>query len=303
MALCFTGCGPNNTTGAETQAGNIKVAATIFPVYDIVRQVGGNRAEALLILPPGASPHTFEVTPAQVKAVQGAKILFTVGGEVDAWAAAITNTVAGVEVNELNRSLVLKPFRTDASASSSNHFTLDAPVKGGSTAGLDPHTWLDPDKAAAMAGQIAASLGNIDPANRDYYSANLRTFTDALAAKDREWQAELKNLPTKKLIVFHDAWGYFADHFGLTIAGAFEPFPGKTPSPAYLTGLEATISNDNINTIFVEPQFSASALETLAGDLKVKVSTLDPIGGVSGRDSYIGLIDYDVNNIYEALKP
>ena len=296
MVIIVSGCSQPAVNNQSGQSGRLKVAATIFPLFDLVRQVGGDRVEAILILPPGASPHTFEVTPSQVKAAQGAKMLFTAGGEVDAWAANIANTVPGVETVELNQYLDLKPFGNNG-----NHISPDAPAAGSGTAPPDPHTWLDPAMASVMAAKIALRLGQADPAGKDYFDGNARNFTDTLAAKDREWQAELGALSSRNIVVFHDAWGYFADHFGLTIAAAFEPFPGSSPSPAYLAGLQAKVRELNIKTLFVEPQLSPDALDTFAKDLGVNVQVLDPLGGVAGRDNYFDLIGYNVDTVYKAL--
>ncbi|MFA7654359.1 MAG: metal ABC transporter substrate-binding protein [Candidatus Magasanikbacteria bacterium] len=294
--LFLSGCNFSHKNVDNTD--KIKIAATIFPLYDIVKTVGGEKIDSILILPPGSSPHTYEVSPGQINDARGSRLLFTVGGEVDNWAKDIANVIDGVKIVELNQFLKLKPFNPF----NSNHISLDAPESGGGSVDMDPHAWLDPNNAQIMAEQISTDLGEVDPINKDYYETNAQNFVVSLKSKDQEWQNKLQNLAKKDLIVFHDAWGYFADHFDLHIAGAFEPFPGKSPTPQYLINLQNLIKKDNITALFVEPQLSKEAISTFASDLKVKVNILDPLGGIDGRNSYLSLIDFNVNNIYEALK-
>jgi len=297
--LVLSGCGVSNQKTINTDnAEKIKVAATIYPLYDIVKMVGGDKIIPILILPPGASPHTFSASPAQIKEAQGSRLFFTIGGEVDNWAKDIENVIDGVQTVELNQFLQLKPF----GSANSNHISLDAPAPGDIKADLDPHTWLDPNNAEMMAKKISSYLEKIDATNKDYYEINTQNFIANLKSKDQEWQDKLKNLTKKDLVVFHDAWGYFADHFGLHIAGAFEPFPGKSPTPQYLINLQAIVKKNNITALFIEPQLSKEAIITLAGDLKLKINVLDPLGGIDERNNYINMIDYNINNIYEALK-
>jgi len=296
--LFLSGCTFNQSARQVNNTEKVKVAATIFPLYDIVKTVGGEKIDPILILPPGASPHTYEVSPSQINEVQGAKLFFTIGGEVDAWAKDIANVIDNVQIVELNELLQLKPF----GSFNSNHVSLDEPVSGDTKADMDPHTWLDPDNAEIMAEKIAVYLEEVDFINKDYYENNAQDFVANLKMKDQQWQDKMENLTKKDLVVFHDAWGYFADHFDLHIAGAFEPFSGKSPTPQYLINLQNIIKKDNITALFVEPQLSKEAINTFANDLKVKVDVLDPLGGIDERNSYINMIDYNINNIYESLK-
>jgi len=111
-----------------------------------------------------------------------------------------------------------------------------------------------------------------------------------------------RRFKTKNIVVFHDAWGYFADHFGLTVVGTFEPFPGQEPTPQYLKELQVAVKDYNIKALFAEPQLSQDSIKTLAKDLGVDIKVLDPTGGVEGRMSYIEMMDFNVNNVYELLK-
>ncbi len=275
--VVLSACGvDDNSIDNRMEKGCLRVAVTIFPLFDIVREIGGDKVEAVLVLPPGSSPHTFEVSPSQVKNLQEAKLFFAIGGGVDDWSGQILNAVKNIELVDLSADIELD--------------------------NSDPHYWLSPDKALEMISFIEKKLSQIDSQNSEYYKKNVENFKIELEAKAEEWKKKLSELDKKEIVVFHDAWNYFADYFELDIVAVFEPFPGKTPSPKYLANLYQQVEKQNAKVIFTEPQLSKEAVSALAGDLKIKIGTLDPVGGVDERESYLDLIEYNVNNIYEALK-
>ena len=116
------------------------------------------------------------------------------------------------------------------------------------------------------------------------------------------WKEKLSDISSKNIVTFHDAFGYFADHFGLQIVATFEPFPGKEPTPSYLQALQEEITERQITTLFIEPQLSAAALQQFADDNNLTIGTLDPLGGTDERLSYIDMMHYNVKSIAEALQ-
>lgn len=296
LVLFFTFTKNNKTE--DSQASKVKVAATIFPLYDLVKTIGGEKVETTLVLPPGASPHTYEVSPAKVKETQDINLLFTIGVGVDSWAEKLIQK-DNVRVVSLEESVSLKPFKVQGHNHEDEH--EDEHDDEHEHGDLDPHYWLSPNNAISMVQKISMELSLLDPENEKYYQDNLQKFISELEIKNTEWENKISKLNKKELIVFHDAWGYFADYFGLEIVATFEPFPGKTPTPQYLIELQQEVKENNINSLFVEPQLSREAVSTLAQDLGVEVATLDPIGGLDGRNSYLDLINYNINNIYQVL--
>jgi zinc transport system substrate-binding protein len=276
-------------------SGKPKVAATIFPIYTLVQEVAGDKVDVNLILPSGASPHTFEVTTSQIRNLQDTKLIFANGQNLDNWAQNITSAISGTTLLDLSKSrmMMLKPFDNN------NHLVDPDNVDGES---FDPHYWLDPVNSVFIARQIAVELSILSPENEVYFNQRVDDYVDRIHAKELEWAQKLENLQNKDIVVFHDAWGYFADYFGFNIVATFEPFPGQEPSPQYLKELQNSVKENNIKTLFVEPQLSQNSIRTLASDLGVQIQVLDPLGGVEGRMSYIDLMDYNVNNVFNLLK-
>jgi zinc transport system substrate-binding protein len=301
----LSGCGLGGNKANE-DGGRLKAAATIFPLYDIMKQVGGDRIDIVLILAPGASPHTYEASPGDVKNIRGTKMLFAIGGGIDDWTGKIAETAGIGKVVELDEAVELEKFDRDNDEDGhhaddhDDHY--DDQDSGHHHGEFDPHYWLSPNAAKDIAWIIAENLGEADPENKNYYIARAEEFTDELSARDKDWKIALSELDNRKLIVFHDAWNYFAAHFGLEIVASFEAFPGKSPGPKQIADLQSKIAENNVKVLFVEPQLSRGAVDALANDLNTTIETLDPIGGVEGRNSYIELIDHNVRTVYNALR-
>ena len=296
VTLFLGGCSlQNSVEDTKNSEQKIKVAASIFPLYDITKEIAGDKIDVNLILPPGASPHTFEVSSSQIKKLQGVKLFFVIGQNLDAWVENISSSVS--ESQTVDLSLVVELQQLDEN--SANH----KPDEDEEDAtGYDPHYWLSPQNVYLMAEEILNQLVLLSPENENYFLGNYNNFVNKLQSKDVEWKEKIGDLKQKNIVVFHDAWGYFADHFGLTVVGTFEPFPGQEPTPQYLKELQVAVKDYNIKALFAEPQLSQDSIKTLAKDLGVDIKVLDPTGGVEGRVSYIEMMDFNVENIYELLK-
>jgi zinc transport system substrate-binding protein len=264
-------------------SGKLKVAATIFPLADIARNVGGDKVTVITVMPPGASPHTFEPTFEIIRQTNGIKTLFKVGCGLDDWAQKITESLGGtIAVMEVSKDIELRHFE-DGSA--------------------DPHYWLSLANGGIIAKNITDGLIGLDPANEEYYLKNLAAYQAVLAKEDEAIKAKLATLQNKTFVTFHEAWFYYAQGYGLTVAEAFEPFPGKEPTPEFLAHFIDTIKKNNITVVFAEPQFSPESIQQVAKDLNLKVRIIDPEGGgTSETSNYIDMMRFNTNVIYEALK-
>jgi len=266
-----------------TDGGKLKVAATIFPLADIAKDIGGSKITVVTIMPPGASPHTFEPTFEIIRQTSGIKTLFKVGCGLDDWAQKVVESLGGdIAVVEVSKDIELRHFE-DGSA--------------------DPHYWLSLANGGVIAKNVTDSLIGLDPANKEYYLQNLAAYQQVLAKEHEAIKTKLSNLPNKTFVTFHEAWFYFAQGYGLTVAEAFEPFPGKEPTPEFLAHFIDTIKKHNITVVFAEPQFSPESIRQVANDLHLKVRIIDPEGGGTPEtSSYIGMMRFNTDVIYDALK-
>jgi zinc transport system substrate-binding protein len=296
LIAVIAGCAGKSTGVGDEKRATIKVAATIFPLADIVRNVGGDNVAVEVMLAPGASPHTFEARPSDVVKLQSASLLFAIGHGVDNWAQELADGVENLRVVTVDNGIVLRqPLDSYVPAMFSDN---NEEEEGG---GQDPHYWLSVKNAKMIAQTVADILETTDAAHKDNYANNLQQYITQLESLDSELSAELAPYDGRGLITFHDAWGYFTADYKLNIIGMFEPSPGKEPSPQYLKQLNDTAVAHNIKAVFTEPQLASGAVEPFVQDLGLKLFTLDPLGGTGEQDSYINLMRYNARTIRDAL--
>jgi ABC-type Zn uptake system ZnuABC Zn-binding protein ZnuA len=289
LALVFVIVSTGFFNKSVVRAPVVKVAATIFPVYEIVRQVAGGSVDVVLLLPPGASPHTFEPTPAAVRNLAGAQTLFVIGHGLDDWAA---RTVRGAEVTHVvtvDSGITLRQF-AEAGSEATGPDTVD------------PHYWLSIANGMMIARTIAAEIQRLVPGRSDEVDRALAGYLTKLEAADSEIRRLLANTPSRHVATFHDAFGYFAAAYNLDVVATFEPFPGKEPGPRFIQEFQRKVRDAGIRVLFSEPQLSVEAIRPIANDAGVTISVLDPIGGVPGRESYVALMLFNAHQVAAALQ-
>ncbi len=268
-------------THLQSEAGKLTVAATIYPLYDIARNVAGDAAAVELIVPPGSSPHMFEFSPRQLQALQSVRAVFAIGHGLDNWVTPVTKLVHGSRLIIVDQGIDLRRF------------------EDGTT---DPHYWLNFGNAQKITDNIAEALIQMDPAHAEFYRGNAKLYKEKLGDADRYLKEVLAPAQGMSILTFHDAWFYFSEDFGLKIAGTFEPAAGEEPTPRYLAALQRKIETEHVHIIFIEPQLSTAILKSFAKDNKVGIAQLDPLGGVEGRTTYLELMEFNADSIRRALQ-
>lgn len=280
-------------------AARIRVAATIFPLADLVRQVGGDRVEVTTLMPAGSSEHSFEPTASLMRRVTGAQLLVKVGAGMDPWAdrlfagrsrkPAVLAATEGVKLLPVSQQDLLHTHHSDH-----DHGEGD-----------DPHVWLDPVIVRdTFIPRLLATLSRLSPADAPQFRANADRYSRELSNLDSEGRRMASRLPRREFIALHSAWAYFAQRYGLKQIAAVESFPGKEPSARYLAALVSLARQRGVKTVFAEPQLSSKAARVIAAELGGAVLLLDPIGGegVAGRDSYLALMRHNLATIGAGMK-
>ncbi|MFA6098067.1 MAG: metal ABC transporter substrate-binding protein [Patescibacteria group bacterium] len=286
--IYFKQRGSNSVNNSQTQ--KVVVAATIFPLSDITRQIGGDLIEVKNILPSGASPHTFELRPSDIAGLRSAKIIFAIGNNLDSWVDEAVQNSSQARLVSVDQGVQLKNFPP-----------LDASLESSEAGGIDPHYWLSIINARLIARTITDNLIALQPENADEFNNNLKQYQGELDSLETEMKGLLSDKRIGDLIVFHESWAYFADEFGLTIAGVFEPRPGQEPTPKYLQALYKSAKDHNVKVVFTEPQLASDLINPFVQDLGLSISTLDPLGGSGQRDSYINMMRYNAREIHNAF--
>jgi zinc transport system substrate-binding protein len=275
----------------------INVAASIFPLADIVRQVGGNRVNVTTLLPAGASPHTFAPSVSTMRGIAETRLYVRVGAGLDTWGDKLLSAAKQppLVVTATDGVPLMGIAEQELIRDGEEHHH---------EAG-NPHIWLDPIIVRDhIVPQIINALSALSPRDSDYFKANGSRFAAGLTALDRDFRATVRTLSKRDFIAIHGAWPYLARRYGLRQIAAVEPFPGKEPSAKYIAALIRMARKSGVTTIFAESQLSGKAARVIAAELRGHVLVLDPIGGESipDRNSYLALIRYDLSIIARGMK-
>lgn len=254
----------------------LTVSATIFPIYDILRQIAGDSVVVELILRPGESPHTFNMTPSVQKIVDNSALIFAIGQGLDDWV--------------VDPQIVI-PLYTDIS--------LLAHDEGG--AQYNPHYWLAPKNGAIIATRIAVELAAVNPLNAEAYQRRAEQFKTEMVLLESDLLQRIKPVQTVPFITLHDSWPYFAEAFQLNLVGVYEPSGAEEPSPKYLKELEDVVKNMSVKAIFSEPQLAVNSLSAFTDDHDLELATLDPLGGITERNTYQEMLKYNINTLIKTL--
>jgi zinc transport system substrate-binding protein len=281
---------------ADREEGAIPVVATIFPVADLVRNVGGEHVSVSVLLPAGASPHTFDPTPGQVRRVADAKAFFEIGAGLEYWSDRVARASGNrdLRVVTLSNGLDLLCSPGGHGCEHGHAHAEHAP---------NPHVWLDPHHAIRMVESIASALAGIDPDRASDYRQNADAYARDLRNLDKAIRESVDTFHFKRYVAFHSAWVYFAHRYGLEPAGIIEESPGKEATPKHLEGIIATIRAQGIPVVFAETQLNPKEAEVIAREAGVEIALLDPLGGenVEGRDSYLSLMRYNLGEMQRTL--
>jgi zinc/manganese transport system substrate-binding protein len=278
-AFVAAACGCTTTKLSATQPGQITVVATTTQMQDMVRNVGGGRVHLVGILKPNVDPHDFEPTPGTAVALSGAKLVVESGIGVDSWADQLVESAgSGTPVFVASDGLPVRPG--------------DSAEPAG-----DPHWWHDPTLFERAAVALAHRLGEIDPGGRAVYQRNADRYVARIQSMDRANLELIATVPRqqRKLVTNHDAFGYFAAHYGITIIGSVIPSlsTAAQPSAQSVADLIKRIRAAHVRAIFTESSLNPSLEERIASEAAVRVyanlygDTLGPPG--SPGSTYVSM--------------
>lgn len=288
--LVMIGLVVGGRSAEEESTRQSKVAATIYPLYDIVSNIIPKEVGVLLIVPPGSSPHTFEISPSAAVEIANADLVFGIDHGIDGW---IIDAVADLDEKKyvgVDTDIVLMELEHGHEDTDDDDESLQ----------IDPHYWLSVPNAMIIVRNVSEYLVAIYPEYESEIRENQKNYVAKLVVLDREIRGMLEGLENKRIATFHESFNYFARDYGLEVAAVFEETVGVTPGPKQIAEFITTSRDKNVRAIFSEPQFSSSDISTTARDAGVKLSQLDPIGGVEGKMSYIEMMRFNADEIVYA---
>ncbi|MBC5829998.1 MAG: zinc ABC transporter substrate-binding protein [Candidatus Eremiobacteraeota bacterium] len=283
----LVGCGSarstNVTENAKPSDGHYTVVTTMSTLNSFVIAVAGERVTVRNLVPVGASPETYAPTPTDIALLRSAALVVENGAGLETWLARTLD-------NAKNPKLV-RVVCTDG-----------LPIKG-----TNPHLWMDPVLAQRYVDKIRVGLGRVDPGHRSQYAARASQYDARLAELTKSIQRKINTIPApqRNMIVFHNAWQYYNDRFGLRTIGVVELSPGQEPNPQYIGQLVQLAKQNQVRAVFAEPEYSPKLIQTLAQSAGVKtVENLydDSVGNVTGIRNYVEMLEHDTDVIVKALR-
>ncbi len=294
---------------SATQAANAAVVTSLKPLGFIASAIADGVTETQVLLPDGASEHDYSLRPSDVKRLQGADLVVWIGPEMEAFMEKSVSNIPDakqVTIAQLNdvKPLLMKGADDDDDDHDHDHEHGEKGDAHHHHGDYNMHLWLSPEIARASAVAIHEKLVELMPQSRAKLDANLKDFEAQLATTDKQVGNELAPLKGKGYFVFHDAYGYFEKHYGLTPLGHFTVNPEIQPGAQRLHEIRTQLVEQKATCVFAEPQFRPAVVEAVARGTSVRMGTLDPLGTniKLGKTSYSAFLNQLANQYASCLK-
>ena len=308
----------------------LRVFASVIPIQTFVKEIGGEHVDARVMVRPGFNPHTYDPTPQQISALAGAALYVRTGVPFEeAWMDRIQSANPAMPVLDAREGIALREMEahdhddhghddSHAAHEDANHGhdepgheaehhgeiahsdEHDSHEKHSAYEGdhveQDPHVWVSPPLVRHMVGQVRDKLAELAPEHAADFARNHDAFVAELDALDAELHKIFDPLPSRKFMVFHPAWGYFADSYGLTQVSIERE--GKEPGARGLAALIDQAKREKINVVFVQPQFDRRAAARVAQAIGGVVVAVDPLAA-----NYVDNLRQVGQQFAEALQP
>ncbi len=278
--LTLSGCG-----GGNSNDGKLKIVTSFYPMYiDAINIAGGIDGVEVVNLtkPQTGCLHDYQLTTEDMKTLETADIFIVNGLGMEDFLDKVTKNLKIVDASQSDEIYLLKDGDE-----------------------INPHVWVSVTYSMQQVKAIQRQLCELDPEHADSYKKNALEYLNKLTALRDEMHLALDNLPHKEIVTFHEAFPYFAAQFKLKIAAVIEREPGTEPTPQELAETIQIVNELPVKVLFVEPQYSPKAAETIARETGAKIYTLDPITtGESvpeNANAYLDGMRQNMNTLVEAL--
>ena len=299
--LLLTACGASNKSDITSDPGStagkaltgdtgddFHIVTSFYPIYVLTINVAGGIPGVRvtnMTEPQSGCLHDYELSPADMKTLENADLFLINGAGMETFVDQIRDVYPDLPVVEAAKDIPL--------------------IMDEHTGEANPHVWVSISNAIRQVENIEEALAEADPAHAEAYRRNAEAFRSKLEAQKERMHEALKDIRSRDIVTFHEAFPYFAQEFGLNIVAVIEREPGTEPSAAELRETIDIIKTLGVKAIFAEPQYSARAAATIASETGAKVYFLDPL--VTGPkeadpDSYVETMEKNLQTLIEALK-
>ena len=280
-------------------AGVLTIATTVAPITSIVANIAGGTGTLVTgIVPEGTNSHTFEPKPSDAKTLETADIVFING-------LVLEEPTKDLALANLKEGAIICELGTEILPESDYIYDFSFPKEGGKP---NPHLWTNPPMAKQYAQVVHDVLVRRDPANAATYDSNLAAFVAKVDALDAAMVTATATVPEtqRKLLTYHDAYAYFAVHYGYTVIGAIQPSSFDEPTPKEIANLITQVRESGVKAVFGSEVFPSPIMEQIGAETGVRyVDVLrdDDLIGEPGdaEHSWLGLMRFNYVTMVEAL--
>lgn len=310
----LAGCGTpqepsaSNANGNQSQDKKLSVYTSFYPMYDFASKIGGDKIDAVNMVPAGTEPHEWEPTAADIAGLEEASVFIYNGAGMEHWVEDVLESIQNDSLIavEASKGLTLLEGHHDDEEEHSEeeeHSDEDEHSHGE----FDPHVWLDPMNAKAEMESIKNSFIQADPDNKDYYEANYTKYAGEFDALDKEFRDAITSLPNKDIIVAHQAFGYLCSAYGLNQVPVEGLAPDSEPDPARVAEIIEFAKEHDVKVIFFEELVSPKVAEVIASAIGAKTDVLSPVEALSDEqmengDDYFTVMRHNLEALKDALK-
>lgn len=281
----------------------LQVVTSLFPLYDFVRQIGGEQVEVSLLLPPGVEAHSFDPKPEDILRINRAGLFIYTHKAMEVWAATLAKSVDPARVTIVDASV-----GAQLRQSSGHRDEHDAHAHAHNTGAIDPHLWLDFANAQVMVDNIAAAMASKDPTHRDLYLANAAAYRARLDRLDADYRTALADCKKRTLLQGgHFALGYLTARYDLEYHAAAAVNPEAEPTAATMAALVKQMRRQNLRYLFSEELVSPKLAETIAKEGGGSVLLLSAAHNVSKADfergiTFVEIMERNLKNLQIGLE-
>jgi len=318
LALTLTlvgGCGGADGTGrgvAFAGDGRLRVATSIYPIYEFARAVGGDRIDLVNLVPPGIEPHDWEPSVGDIRTLNAAQVFLYNGAGFEHWVDAVLASLDNRDLVavEAGAGFTLRDGEDGADHEGDGEHGGDAGHDGEAAdhdhVHLDPHIWLDPQGAAHIVGQIRDALAAAEPEHAAEYRKNAESYLQDLAALDEEYTAGLAQCERRVFFTTHAAFGYLAHRYGLEQRAIMGLAPEAEPTPKALQAVVEEAREHDVKYIFFETLVSDKVARVVAEEIGAETLVLNPFEGltpeqIAAGEDYLSVMRQNLTNLRLAM--
>ncbi len=308
-ASILAACG-SNTDSSTSDDKTTEIYTSTFATAAIAREIGGNQVNVKMIVPPGADPHSYEPTSKQLTEIAKGDLFLLTGTTLEPYSKKIQESLKGTDVRFIETSKDGTLLESDATlhAHEEEGHTEDEQAheeEGHDHGKYDPHVWLDPVNAKAMARSITVALSKEVPKDKATFEKNLKAFDQQADALDKEFKQAVADGSKKELLVTHAAYGYLAERYGFTQLPIAGISPSDEPSQKQLAALVKEARMHDLKYVAFEETVSpkvARVIQKEIGAKSVTIHNLESVTKSQQNSSYFKLMEENVQTLEQALQ-